>query len=149
MSVVCPAGHLNPPYSTRCRLCQAPVPVQTPEARPRPSLGQLRLSSGGIVPLDRGAILGRNPRVPPNRPGPAPHLIRIADPNRDISTQHLEVKVDDWFVAVTDLGSTNGSKVVVPGRPAAALRPNEPETIEPGTRVILAGAFDFVYEPPQ
>jgi hypothetical protein len=145
-AVYCPARHLNPPYADVCRVCRQPVPQQQPVELPRPSLGVLRLSSGGVVNLDRGAVLGRNPRPLANGSGLQPNLIRIADANRDISGQHLEVRLEDWFVTVRDLGSTNGTQVIAPDRPPVTLRAHEPVSIEPGARVVLANAFDFVFE---
>ncbi|MDR1386428.1 MAG: FHA domain-containing protein [Propionibacteriaceae bacterium] len=145
-AVVCPAGHLNPPYADICRVCRQPVPQQQPIELPRPSLGVLRLSSGGVVNLDRGAVLGRNPRPLAGVTGLQPNLIRIADANRDISGQHLEVRLEDWFVTVRDLGSTNGTQVIAPDRPPVTLRAHEPVSVEPGTRVVLANAFDFLFE---
>jgi hypothetical protein len=143
----CPNGHLNPPYTDLCRVCRQVVPPQTPFEAPRPPLGSLRLSTGEVIRLaDRGVILGRNPQVIPGAPGPQPHLVRIADPGKDVSSQHLEVRLDEWFVIVRDLGSTNGTEVILPDRPAVTLRANEPMTIEPGTRVVLAQVFDFVLQ---
>jgi hypothetical protein len=141
----CPEGHYNPPWEKVCRQCGRPVSPQPLSEVQRPSLGVLRLSSGGTVNLDRGAVFGRNPRVIPQA-GRMPRLVRIADPNRDISSQHLEVRLEDWLVTVIDLDSTNGTQVVAPGKPSAPLRPHEPLAIDPGTRVILARAFHFVYE---
>jgi hypothetical protein len=143
----CPNGHFNPPWATTCRNCHQPIPAQPLREVQRPSLGILRLSSGGTVTLDRGAVFGRNPKVTP-QVGRLPRLIRIADPNRDISSQHLEVRLDEWLVTVIDLGSTNGTQVTPPGQGPTTLRPHEPLAIDPGTRVTLARAFQFVYEIP-
>jgi hypothetical protein len=146
-AVRCPQGHLNPPYASACRVCNSDVPAQTPVQVARPPLGVLHLSIGGDIKLtDRGVIFGRNPHLIPGASGPQPHLIRIPDPGKDVSGQHLEVKLDDWFVTVNDLDSTNGTEVVTPGHAPVALRANEPVTIEPGARVVLAGVFDFVFE---
>lgn len=142
----CPAGHLSPAYADGCRVCHRPIPPQQPVEVPRPQLGVLRLSNGDTVALDRGAILGRNPRLPAGYSGEQPNLVRLADPGKDISGQHLEVVLDYWHVLVTDLGSTNGTEVILPGQAPIQLRPDDPLTIEPGTRVVLAGIFDFVFE---
>ncbi len=91
-------------------------------------------------------ILGRNPRLPAGYSGEQPNLVRLADPDKDISSQHLEVTLDYWHVLITDLGSTNGTEVILPGQPPVQLRRDDPMTIEPGTKVVLAGVFDFVYE---
>jgi hypothetical protein len=142
----CPAGHLSPAYAGTCRVCHQPLPPQQPTEVPRPQLGILRLSNGDTVALDRGVILGRNPRLPSGYSGEQPNLVRLTDPGKDVSSQHLEVSLDYWHVLVSDLGSTNGTEVILPGRPPIQLRPNDPMTIEPGTRVVLAGVFDFVFE---
>lgn len=142
----CPQGHLSPAYAGTCRVCRQQLPPQQPFEVERPPLGVLRLSNGESVLLDRGAVLGRNPHLPPDWTGEQPNLIRLTDPNRDISSQHVEVRLDFWHVLVRDLGSTNGTDVILPGADPVALRPMDAMTIEPGTRVILAGVFEFTYE---
>lgn len=142
----CPDGHLSPAYAGTCRVCGKPLPPQQPVEIPRPPLGVLTLSNGDTVVLDRGCILGRNPRIPPGTSGEQPNLVKLIDPDKDISGQHLEVRLEYWHVAVKDLGSTNGTQVVLPGENPVTLRPNDPMMIEPGTRVILAGVFSFTFE---
>ncbi len=142
----CPAGHLSPAYAGTCRVCGQPLPPQQPIEIPRPPLGVLRLSNGDTVVLDRGCILGRNPRLPTPSTGEQPNLVKLVDPDKDISAQHLEVRLEYWHVAVKDLGSTNGTQVVLPGENPITLRPNDPIMIEPGTKVILAGVFSFTFE---
>ena len=142
----CPAGHLSPAYAGACRVCGQPLPPQQPVEIPRPPLGVLSLSNGDTVVLDRGCILGRNPRVPSPLAGERPNLVKLVDPDKDVSGQHLEVQLEYWHVAVKDLGSTNGTQVVLPGESPVTLRPNDPMMIEPGTRVILAGVFSFTFE---
>ena len=143
----CANGHFSPPYATRCRVCGIPLDqTQQPLEVVRPPLGVLKLWAGGTVLLDRGVIFGRNPHIVPGTQGPMPNLLKIEDPNRDVSSQHCWVRLEDWYVTVTDLNSTNGTQVILPHRAPLALRADDPVAIEPGTRVILANAFDFVYE---
>ena len=142
----CPEGHLSPAYAGHCRVCGQALLAQQPFEVARPSLGVLRLSNGDTVSLDRSAVLGRNPRLPDAWTGEQPNLVKIHDPNRDVSGQHLEVRLDFWHVLVRDLGSTNGTEVVLPGAEPVTLRAHDAMAIEPGTRVILAGVFDFTYE---
>jgi len=127
-------------------VCRGPVPAQEPVLAPRPSLGILRATTGGTIPLERNVILGRNPHLPSGYVGEQPSLIKVSDPTKGISTQHAEVRLDGWLVSVRDLGSTNGTEVVLPGRPPITLRPHDPLPIEPGTRVILAGVVEYVFE---
>lgn len=142
----CPQGHLSPAYAGGCRVCGQALPAQQPFETPRPPLGVLRLSNGDVVTLDRGLIMGRNPRLPAGFSGDQPNLLKLNDPGKDISSQHLEVSLDFWHVLVKDLGSTNGTAVILPGEPPVQLRANDPMMIEPGTRVVLAGVLDFVFE---
>lgn len=142
----CSEGHLSPAYASSCRVCRGSIPQQHPIEIPRPTLGQLRLSTGGVVSLDRPAILGRNPRVPQGYVGEQPNLVRLSDPDKDVSGQHLEVSLDYWNVLVCDLGSTNGTEVILPGEMPVVLRPNDPVIIEPGTRVVMAGSISFLFE---
>lgn len=146
LAVRCPHGHLSPAFATNCRVCRAPLAPQQHFEVPRPTLGVLQLSTGAIVQLDRGAILGRNPRVPPDHAGGQPNLVQVVDPGRDVSGQHLEVALDFWNVVVRDLGSTNGTEVVLPGEMPVSLRPHQPMIIEPGSKVVMAGAVSFVFE---
>lgn len=143
---ICPREHANPPEAERCRICGRSVGHAPVVSLARPSLGVLRLSSGARIPLDRGVVFGRNPYVPEDGGAPLPNLVRISDPDKDISGQHLEVRLDGWQVSVIDLGSTNGTQVYPPHGEPNDLTPGEPVAIVSGTRVVLANAFDFVYD---
>jgi len=113
----------------------------------RPWLGVLRLSTGDVVSLDRGVLLGRAPKVSGDPTGPQrPHVLRLASPDNDISRNHAEVLLKGWQVMVRDLGSTNGTTVALPGQEPIRLRPNDPQVIEPGTVVTLADEISFTYE---
>lgn len=146
VAVLCPDGHPNPVHATTCRSCGASLAAQQPVEVPRPSLGVLRLENGDVVALERGAVLGRNPRLPQGWSGEQPNLVRIDDPERDVSSQHLEVRLDGWHVLVRDLGSTNGTEVALPDSDPVLLRAHEQLSIEPGTRIVLAGVFALTYE---
>ena len=111
----------------------------------QPVLGVLRLSTGDVIPLDRGVIMGREPH-PPDGDDRSWHRVRLPSPGNDISRNHVEVRTGDRQVLVTDLGSTNGTEVTVPGMTAWPLQPNEPMPIEPGTVVSLAGEISFTFE---
>ncbi|MEO5608455.1 MAG: FHA domain-containing protein [Ornithinibacter sp.] len=147
LAVLCPAGHHSPPHAGHCRSCGREIPPQQPFQTPRPPLGVLRISTGGVVPLDRGVLLGRAPRVNEELPANLrPHLIRVGSADRDISRNHAEVLLEGWHVLVRDLGSTNGTTVALPGEEAVRLRPTEDHGIEPGTVITLADEVSLTYE---
>lgn len=149
-ALVCPAGHVNPPSEASCRRCGAPLPHDTMIV-PRPVLGVLRLSVGDVIALDRGVVMGRSPRADfAGTDGEErPHVVKLPSADGDISRTHLRVTLDGWHVLVTDLNSTNGTLVTLPGRDAEQLRPGEPVPIKPGTVVTLADGIDFRYEVPE
>ena len=146
-ALLCSSGHVNPPSSAVCRRCAAPLPQDTVIV-PRPVLGVLRLSAGDEITLDRNVVMGRSPRADfTGADGEErPHVVKLPSADGDISRTHLRVSLDGWHVLVTDLNSTNGTLVTMPGRDPEQLRPGEPTPIQPGTVVTLADGIDFRYE---
>jgi len=124
-----------------------PPPPPAPARAPEPALGILRLSTGDVVKLDRGVMLGRAPTVnhDPTR-GEGPLVLRLASPQNDISRNHAEVLLRGWQVMVRDLGSTNGTTIALPGQEPRRLRPNDAQVIEAGTVVALANEVSFTFE---
>jgi hypothetical protein len=149
LAVLCLRGHPNPPTSALCRICGREVPEQQAYETPRPPLGVLRLSTGDVVSLDRGVIMGRAPQAPPGLPPELqPHVVRIASPQRDLSRNHVQVVVEGWQVILRDLDTTNGTTVTPPRGTTTRLRAGDPMVLDPGTVVSLAGEVSFTYEVP-
>jgi hypothetical protein len=149
-ALICPAGHVNPPSETACRQCGAALPPD-PVIVARPVVGVLRLSTGDVLTLDRDVVLGRNP--PADFTGAngedRPHVVRLPSADGEISRTHLRVTLSGWHVLVTDLNSTNGTLVTLPGRDPEQLSPGEPVPITPGTVVALAEGVNFRFEVPE
>jgi hypothetical protein len=147
LAVLCPAGHPSPPHAVTCRVCDREIPPQQPFQTPRPPLGTIRLSSGDVVTLDRGVLLGRAPKLNADLPAAdRPHLVRVVSAENDISRNHVEVVLEGWHVLVRDLGSTNGTTITLPGQQPVRLRPSDSQVIEPGTVVGMADEVTFTYE---
>ncbi|MFC8502942.1 FHA domain-containing protein [Pedococcus sp. NPDC057267] len=147
LAVLCPAGHPSPPHAVTCRVCDREIPPQQPFQAPRPPLGTIRLSSGDVVTLDRGVLLGRAPKLNADLPAAdRPHLVRVVSAENDISRNHVEVVLEGWHVLVRDLGSTNGTTITLPGQQPVRLRPSDSQVIEPGTVVGMADEVTFTYE---
>ena len=142
----CPGGHLSPAHAGNCRVCRQPMPAQQPMTVPRPTLGLLRFSTGDVVTLDKGVVMGRAPQPPAGEGRDRPHVMQLPSGDRDISRTHAEVSLDGWLVFVEDLGSTNGTVVRLPGQPPIELRPHDPQLIEPGTAVSLTDEISFTFE---
>lgn len=142
----CPNGHLSPPHAPYCRACRAPMPPgQDGVEIVRPPLGVLRLSTGDVVTLDRGVLLGRAPEAVGGGEE-RPHLVRLVSPENDISRSHAEIVLDGWLVYVRDLNSTNGTVVTLPGQPPTRLRANDLQLLEHGALVTLADEVSVRFE---
>ena len=144
--VWCDAGHANPATAATCRTCGLPIEPVDAVSMPRPVLGILRFSNGIDVELDRSVIVGRAPKAERVSAREIPQLVTVPSPDKDISRNHLEVRIDGWHVLVVDLGSTNGTVVTMPGQPPERLRAGEEQPIVPGTVVTIADEITFVYE---
>lgn len=123
---------------------QPPEPRRT-EARtkaPRPASTTpvYRFRIGGLkepIALDRPARIGRRPSSPRILVGAAPRLVRVLSPQREVSATHLELRQTGTTVVVTDLRSTNGTVVLVPGSTPRKLLQGESVVVSPGTLVDI------------
>ncbi|MEP6477748.1 MAG: FHA domain-containing protein [Rhodoglobus sp.] len=89
------------------------------------------------IALDVPAYLGRRPASPRIQTGVVPRLVVVPSPQQEVSSTHLEVRQLGASVIVTDLKSTNGSVVVVPGSAPRKLRQGESVVVSPGTLVDI------------
>ena len=115
-----------------------PKPSERTEAPPAGrSTGAWRLSGPGQleVLLLRPVVLGRDPAPDPARPGAAP--IPLQDPARSVSKTHALVEVVDDRVVITDLHSTNGTRVLTPEGLVHTLEPGLATPAESGATVLL------------
>lgn len=143
----CPLGHPSQAAATHCRVCGRSMPPNAPrEEIERPVLGRLVLPTGGTVELGGPLILGRDPKLPTEASHPAPELVILNDPRREVSSQHAAITLNYWDVTLTDLGSTNGTELVTPDGRRQRLVAHTPIVIVPGTRVILAEVFEMTFE---
>lgn len=117
---------------------QVPEPAPAEESpfasRPNPSLpsplppvsiGQIVVSTGDVYELDRTVIVGRRPRVDRVVGAELPLLVSVPSPNRDISRNHVEFRIDRGRVLIVDVGATNGSAIYRSGQPPHRLGLNE------------------------
>jgi FHA domain len=146
LAVRCITGHPNPVAAPACRVCNNPITDRVTQQIPRPVLGELHLSTGDTIVLERGIILGRAPDAPTGRGRDEPNIMRLLSPDNDISRNHLEVRIDGWRVLVADLGSTNGTFVAPKGGPYEKLAPHREMEIEPGAVVSLSEQITLRYE---
>jgi hypothetical protein len=104
----------------------------------------LRAASGPVESLTDIVLIGRAPaasRVPASR---VPRLVTVA--SKDVSRTHVQVEVSGDAVVVTDLHSSNGTMIVLPGQSPQRLRSGEPTTVIPGTVIDLGDGVQFTLE---
>jgi pSer/pThr/pTyr-binding forkhead associated (FHA) protein len=108
-----------------------PVPVAVEptepdhEARPEDAapaaLAVLALSDGQRVDLLGTVRIGRAPSPEPGG-DPGTQLVTVPSPQQDISRTHLQIHPQAGQIVVTDLHSTNGTMLVLPGTELYAQR---------------------------
>jgi len=99
---------------------------------------QYRFSVGGdIIELDAVCFIGRKPSGPRVPSGAAPRLVRVPSATHEVSASHLEIRQLGATVVVTDLMSTNGSTVSVPGSDPILLLRGASMVVSPGTLIDI------------
>jgi pSer/pThr/pTyr-binding forkhead associated (FHA) protein len=128
-----PAGDALPAPTPEPPVDTASV-THPPEPR-RPY--RLKMADGVVVSLDLTVYLGRRPSVPRIASDRRVRLVAVPSAEKEVSATHLELRLTGDAVVATDMRSTNGSTVMVPGsRPRTLLR-GESAVVTPGTLIDL------------
>lgn len=113
------------------------LPAGFVEAAPPVVAFRAVLADGTEVPIDATVYVGRKPSIPRIHVGPAPRLVTLPSPTREMSSTHLELKVVGGSLVASDMRSTNGTVVRLPGTAPRTLIRGESVVIVPGTRIDL------------
>jgi hypothetical protein len=111
-----------------------PVPGQemAPDVVSQP-VASLVFSTGEVLAVDRTVLVGRAPEARRFASHDQPHVVTVPSPQQEISSTHLEIRpgagADHGAAIATDLGSTNGTVLALPGL--------DPEEMKPGIAVSL------------
>jgi hypothetical protein len=97
---------------------------------------RLRHINGTKHLLSKPLIIGRLPAAP-LRGGQAVNLVMVASPDGLVSSTHARVEVQGDVVVVTDLRSTNGTRVIIPGQPTVLLAPGDSMALGVGAIIDL------------
>jgi hypothetical protein len=89
------------------------------------------------IALDGVVFVGRKPVLPRIAQAQHPRLVTVASPTAEVSKTHLELRQRGANVVITDLRSTNGSVVVIPGNPPRKMRQGESVVVTPGTFIDI------------
>lgn len=126
------------------------LPARPARAPETPAPLRLRLPGGAEVPLDGPVYLGRKPSAPRIHTGPAPRLVRLPSPAHELSATHVAFATVGGALVATDMRSTNGTVVRIPGSPERTLIGGESVVVVPGTRIDLGdGAVLDVLGPAE
>jgi hypothetical protein len=98
---------------------------------------RIRVNRHEPIPLDAPALIGRKPISPRIAIGGVPRLVRVPSPGREVSSTHVELRQQGASVIVTDLRSTNGTLVSIPGTSSQKLRQGESLVVSAGTIVDI------------
>jgi hypothetical protein len=97
---------------------------------------RLRHINGTKHLLSKPLIIGRLPAAS-LRGGQAVNLVMVASPEGLVSSTHARVEVQGDVVVVTDLRSTNGTRVIIPGQPTVLLAPGDSMALGVGAIIDL------------
>ncbi|WP_405489332.1 FHA domain-containing protein [Nocardia sp. NBC_00511] len=148
----CARAHPTDPRAAFCTVCGMPVDQTQQIAEViRPPLGMLVLDDGMTYMLAADALIGRDPEHSDAASGGLVPL-RVDDNSGGMSRAHAELRLLNWDVTLVDRGSTNGTRVRMPGyRDWVRLQPNQAMTLIPGTEIMLGNRvlrLDPVAPPP-
>ncbi|WP_085485725.1 FHA domain-containing protein [Agreia pratensis] len=101
----------------------------------RPS--RVRIGTQAPFELHVPVYIGRRPRGPRQLAGDQVVLVEVPSPTREVSASHLHIEQRGREVIVTDLQSTNGTAVTLPGSPRIKLKPGDSIVLPPYSRVEI------------
>jgi hypothetical protein len=98
---------------------------------------RLRMADGVVVSLDLTVYLGRRPSVPRVASDRRVRLVAVPSRQKEVSATHLELRRTGDAIVATDMRSTNGTIVNVPGSPPRTLLRGESAVVTPGSLIDL------------
>jgi len=108
---------------------------------------EVRIGESVLSALEVPVILGRRPRAPRIIQNVSPRLIVVNSPGKLVSGSHLGIRQLGSSLIVTDLHTTNGSMVTIPGLPARRMRQDESVVVTAGTQVDIGdGIILYILE---
>ncbi|WP_175954827.1 FHA domain-containing protein [Schaalia sp. Marseille-Q2122] len=145
LAILCEDGHPNPTHVKQCRVCEKPMSRNLVRV-PRPPLGSLIFSTGEVVSLDRDVVVGRRPSAKQQEGRPEPRLVSLPSPNREISRNHCEIRVDGWDIRIRDLGSNNGTFLTREGQEPLRVGEAFPVILRNGDTIDLGESITIRLE---
>ena len=110
------------------------------------SAGYVRFSHGELVELGVPIVVGRKPTHEGAGAPAHARMISVPSPSKDISRNHLEIRVEHGHVLVTDLNSVNGTVLRRQGQPDRTLVGKEAVLVLNDDVVDLGDGVTLVFE---
>jgi hypothetical protein len=143
-----PPALVEPPAPGRGKPPEAddvPEPVERPEPAPVAEDPapvprgpyRLKMADGVVVSLDLTVYLGRRPSVPRVAQDRRVRLVAVPSRDKEVSATHLELRRTGDVIVATDMRSTNGTVVNVPGSAPRTLLRGESAVVTPGSLIDL------------
>ena len=140
---------VRPRARTHDELRSAPPVPPAPPAQPARRVHALRVG-GESHRLEGPVVVGRRPAAPRVPTGAPMVLVVVPSPTGEVSGSHVRVEQVGATVVVTDLRSTNGTVVTMPGRLPVTLRQGESSVALAGTIVDVGdGNLLEILPPPR
>lgn len=133
---------------SRSEATATPDAAPVPTVRPGQQAYRFVVSASDPIGLDRPAYIGRRPSQPRILLGPRPRLVRVPSATGEVSSTHLELMMQGDSVVATDLKSTNGTRVRIPGSEAMRLRQGESVVLTPGSTIDIGDGNVIEILPP-
>ncbi len=127
-----------PPATAAAPAPEPPVDTSSVTRPPEPRRPyRIKMTDGVVVALDLTVYLGRRPSVPRIASDRRVRLVAVPSAEKQVSATHLELRQTGDAVVATDMRSTNGSTVIVPGSKPRTLLRGESVVVTPGTLIDL------------
>lgn len=137
------------PESEARAVSPSPAPVGSDGVpyTPEYAVALVKASHGDALELRTHILVGR---APDQRKAPeGAEVFRVPSPSSDISRNHLLITAEPGGVRVTDMNSTNGTRVVPPRDQAFVLAQGRSARVELGTILDLGDEMSLRIEAPR
>ncbi|WP_082516263.1 RDD family protein [Cellulomonas sp. Leaf395] len=134
-----PELEMTRPAGRRDDLVAAPVASAVVDR----TVAEIELGDGQRVTIARTALVGRNPASDADV-----QLVRVVDPARSVSKNHLQIGVESGGVWVADRGSINGTVVTLPDGAQVVCRVDQQVRLRVGATVAFGDcSFRLIRAP--
>ncbi|TAJ46755.1 MAG: FHA domain-containing protein [Herbiconiux sp.] len=120
---------------------ERPAAEQPPSG---PAAFELRVGDGPARPLDHPVVIGRRPRPRQSYSGEQAVLVEVASPTSAVSANHVEIAPVGSTAVVTDLRSSNGTRVSEEGARVTRLRQGD-SVVVTGSAIVEIGDGNVIH----